>query len=287
MKKRVAFAVAVVVVAAAAIAGVARAIEWGTPDASNTYAGVGMVLFYDGHGNPLWRCTGSLVSPTVLLTAGHCTGIDLEHGVTPARAQVWFSNGYPAPIPRGPWIPGTPCQGIAAGYPCTGDVGGTPHPLPGWNGSLTFPNTHDLGVVVLDHPVSLPTYPVAPVGTLDTLKTQRGLQDTSFVVVGYGVQVEMPTLEVAQRTRFVGEVQLENLNNANAGGYNLFTSGSPGNGTGGSSTCYGDSGGPVFQAGRIVAVTSFGLNDFCKGTSGAFRVDNTQARTFLAGFGVS
>ena len=27
----------------------------------------------DADGNPLWRCSGTLLSPTVYLTAGHCT----------------------------------------------------------------------------------------------------------------------------------------------------------------------------------------------------------------------
>jgi len=287
LKKKLAILGACVAVLAATVTGVARAIEWGTPDASNTYAGVGLVVFYDSAGRPLWRCTGSLVSPTVVLTAGHCTGLDVDLGFAPSRAQVWFSNGYPTQIPRGSWLPPAPCEGVAAGYPCTGDVGGTPHAHPGWNGHLTLPNSHDMGVVVLDHAVSLPTYPVAPVGTLDSLKSKRGQQEMQFIVVGYGVQVEMPIVEVAQRTRYVGQVQVTDISSALADGYNLMTTGAPGKGTGGSSTCYGDSGGPVFYGSQIVAVTSFGFNPYCKGQSGAFRVDNAQAHTFLAGYGVS
>jgi Trypsin len=278
MRKKLVVLAAIVAVASAA--GVARAIEWGTPDAANTYAGVGLVVFYNSHGLPLWRCTGSLVSPTVFLTAGHCAGTD--GAVTPARAQVWFSNGYPTQIPRGPWA-GGPCEGVAPGYPCTGDAGGVPHAMPGWNGALTLPNTHDLGVVVLDHAVTQPTYAVAPVGTLDALATKRGQKDTSFTVVGYGVQFELPVAEVAPRTRVFGEVQLVDLTSAQADGYNLYTSGSPGNGTGGSGTCYGDSGGPVFSGSQIVGVTSFGTK-YCKGKAAAFRVDNAQAASFLAGF---
>jgi secreted trypsin-like serine protease len=62
------------------------------------------------------------------------------------------------------------------------------------------------------------------------------------------------------------------------------------NGTGGGGTCFGDSGGPIFHtdtAGNTwqVAVISFGTK-YCHGTSGAFRVDNQQARAFLSAFGV-
>jgi secreted trypsin-like serine protease len=65
---------------------------------------------------------------------------------------------------------------------------------------------------------------------------------------------------------------------------------SPGNGTGGGGTCFGDSGGPVFHtdaSGQVweVAVISFG-SKYCQGRSGAFRLDNAQARTFLASQGV-
>ncbi len=253
--------VAVVAGVAAAAAGVARAIEWGAPDTTNQYAGVGLAVFYGSDGRPIVRCTGALVSPTVLLTAGHCAGVDAS-GHVPVRAQVWFGNGYP----------------------CTGDVGGTPHAQPGWTGLIDLPNSHDVGVVVLDRPVSLPTYTVAPVGTLDALATKRGTQDTTFTIVGYGAQVEQPTGEVAQRTRYVGNVQLNSLNSSLVDGYDMLVSEAPGAGTGGSGVCSGDSGGPFFLDGRIVAIDSFTIGKYCKGTSGAFRLDTAQAQAFLASY---
>ena len=131
---------------------------------------------------------------------------------------------------------------------------------------------------------------LAPQGYLDQLASKRGQQNVDFTVVGYGVQFERPNLEVAIRQRFVGTNKLDNLTSDLAGGYNVMMSDSPGNGTGGGGTCFGDSGGPIFHtdtAGSIwqVAVISFGTK-YCHGTSGAFRVDNAQARSFLAGFGV-
>ena len=281
MLKRGLVLVAVVAGIAAAATGVAHAIEGGAPDAANQYAGVGLVVFYGSNGRPITLCTGALISPTVLLTAGHCAGVE-PSGAVPVRAQVWFDNGYPTPIPRGTWssTSGDPCEGVAAGYPCTGDVGGTPVPDPGWTGLIDLPNSHDIGVVVLDHAVSLPTYPVAPTGTLDALAKKRG-QDTSLTVVGYGVQVEAPTMELFQRTRYVGSVKVTNLNSSLVDGYNVRISASPGNGTGGSGICTGDSGGPLFQDGRIVAVASFSVGKYCSGNSGAFRVDTAQAQSFL------
>jgi hypothetical protein len=284
MKKGLAL-VAVVAGMAAAAAGIARAVEGGAPDAANQYAGVGLVVFYGSDGRPIVRCTGALISPSVMLTAGHCAGVE-PSGAVPVRAQVWFGNGYPTQIPRGTWnsTNGDPCEGVAGGYPCTGDVGGTPHAHPDWTGLLDLPNTHDIGVVVLDHSVSLPTYALAPTGTLDALAKKRGTQDTSFTLVGYGVQVESPGLEVAQRTRYVGNVKLTNLNSSLVDGYNVRVSASPGNGTGGSGICTGDSGDPLFLGGQIAAIGSFSVGKYCNGNSGAFRIDTTQSQSFLAAY---
>ena len=118
--------------------------------------------------------------------------------------------------------------------PCTGDVGGTPHPKPGWNGFLTLPNTHDVVVVVLDRVQRLGYATLAPRGYLDVLAKQRGQQNVNFTVVGYGVQYKRrsPNLEVAVKERYVGTTQLQNLTNALADGYELLMTDSAGNGTG-------------------------------------------------------
>ncbi len=278
-------AIAAAAAAVALLSAPAGAVQGGTPD-GNGHPNVGLSVFYYHH-VPLWRCSGTMVAANVYVTAGHCTGIDPALGIAPDHAEVWFS---PGPIPRGNYPGGgISCVGFT-GYPCAGDVGGTPHPHPGWNGFLTVPNTHDMGVVVLDSAPNKGLSRVAPNGYLDGLATQRGQQDVNFTVVGYGVQFERPNLEIAVRQRFVGTNQLQNLGSHIAGGYNLMMTDSNGNGTGGGGTCFGDSGGPIFHtdgAGNtwLVAVISFGTK-YCKGMSGAFRLDNTQARTFLSGFDV-
>src|SRR5262249_22290850 len=138
---------------------------------------VGLVVFYDSTSTPLWRCTGTLLSATVLLTAGHCTD-------GTASAQVWFD---PGPIPLGTWQGGS-CKG-QTGYPCSGGASkGKPYTYPGFNFS-NLPNTGDVGVVVLRTAVSgVPYAALAPVGYLDALATKRGTQDTTFEIVGYGLQ---------------------------------------------------------------------------------------------------
>jgi Trypsin len=284
--RRLLTAIAAAAAAVALLSAPAGAVLGGTPDGSG-HPNVGLSVFFYHH-VPIGRCTGTMVAPTVYLTAGHCAGIDPQLAdVAPDHAEVWFS---PGPIPRGNYPGGgVSCVGYT-GYPCQGDVGGTPHPLPGWNGSLTAPNTHDLGVVVLDSAPNVGLSRIAPEGYLDSLATKRGQQNVNFTLVGYGVQFERPNLEVALRQRFVGTNQLQNLSSRLAGGYNVMMTDSPGNGTGGGGQCFGDSGGPVFHtddAGNtwLVGVISFGTK-YCHGLSAAFRVDNAQARDFLAGYGV-
>jgi hypothetical protein len=284
--RRFVTAVAAACAAVTLLTAPAGAVLGGTPD-GNGHPNVGLVAFLY-HGTPLWRCTGTMVAAKVLLTAGHCTGIDVGLGVAPDRAEVWFS---PGPIPRGTYaFDGTPCKATDTGYPCKGEFTGTPVPHPGWNGFLTLPNSHDMGVVQLASAPNVGITKIAPLGYLDGLARQRGQQNVNFTVVGYGVQFERPNLEIAIRQRFVGTNQLQNLGSHIAGGYNVMMTDSPGNGTGGGGTCFGDSGGPIFHTdsnGQTwqVAVISFGTK-YCHGSSGAFRLDNAQARSFLSGQGV-
>ena len=62
-------------------AGPAIAVTDGELDGEG-HPHVGLLIF-DVGGNPAWRCSGTLLSPTILLTAGHCT-----FGATGGR--VWF-----------------------------------------------------------------------------------------------------------------------------------------------------------------------------------------------------
>jgi len=235
------------------IAAPADAITNGTPD-NGAHPNVGLVVFYDGAGNPTHRCTGTMVSATTLLTAGHCTA-------GTASAQVWFNETVTASI----------------GYPFTGGTTGTPITFSGYTGSI--PNTGDVGVVKLDAAPGVGTSSIASVGALDTLATQRGQQNVSFIVVGYGLQDIKPTV-MADRVRLKGTVRLTNLRSALTDGYNIHHSGAPGTGGG---TCFGDSGGPIFSAetGAIVAVTSFGLNANCAGGGFGFRVDTQAVHDFI------
>ena len=74
--------------AAAALTLPAAAITGTNWVEDNEHPFVGLIVFYDAAGEFVQRCSGSLISPTKFLTAGHCT--DANAGVVSAR--VYFQQ---------------------------------------------------------------------------------------------------------------------------------------------------------------------------------------------------
>jgi Trypsin len=263
---RRAFGLVAILCAAAFVAPASQAITDGELD-GNGHPYVGLMVAQTAGGVPLWRCSGSLVSPTVFVTAGHCTEPPAGH------IEIWFD----ADVESG--IPGN-------GYPFTGDVGGTPFPHPDYNPNAFF--LRDLGVVALDAPWIVPTgYGALPgLNSLDALATKRGKQETSFTAVGYGLQESFPDpasfLENNVRVRMVSHPHLIQINGGIVGDFSLLLS----NNTHSGGTCFGDSGGPnlLGDSNVIAGVTSFGLNGNCAGTGGVFRLDRSWSLSFINSF---
>ena len=241
---------------------------------------VGLMLAYDANGNPLWRCSGTLLSDRLYLTAGHCTGAPA------ARVEIFFAAGPIAVDPNYISIGagGTGCANPAVtGYPCHGDAGGAPHTHPLYDPYAFF--LHDVGVVVLDNPMVMSGYGSLPfqANQFDSFKNKRGQQDISFTAVGYGHQKSFPDAAswktVAIRERMVAYPKLNQINTGFTGNFSLLLSNNAN--TGG--TCFGDSGGPNFlgNSNIVAGVTSFGINGNCAGTGGVFRMDRQNVLDFV------
>jgi hypothetical protein len=251
---------------------------------------VGLAVFYDASGEFIWRCSGSLLNPYVFLTAGHCA--DTAGGAVTARIYFQQDAGvnYDPATQLDP-VTGYPetCADGTLGVTCATVSAGNIYNF-GYTGSLTVPNTHDAGILILDQAIQLPEYGELPeAGILDTLATSRGIQDTIFTVSGYGLtykeQLQNGKPNVSYRERLMAEATLVNVNSLLNAGVNLQTNG---NGAGKGGTCNGDSGGPVFlgdaTSNLIVGITSFGLNSLCRGTDFAFRVDQPDVLAWIQGF---
>jgi|SRR5215217_1518593 len=249
---------------------------------------VGLVVFYDADGEFIWRCSGALLSPTVFLTAGHCA--DTEGGAVTARiyfqqdAGVNFDptteidpvTGYPEYCAEGTL--GVTCATVSEGNIYNFDYTGR------------LPNTHDVGILILDQPIQLDEYGELPEPNfLNQFATARGTQDILFTVSGYGLtykeQIHNGKPNISFRERLMAEATLVNLNSALNAGFNLQTNG---NGAGKGGTCNGDSGGPVFfgdfSSNLIVGVTSFGLNNLCRGSDFAYRIDQPEVLAWIQSF---
>jgi secreted trypsin-like serine protease len=269
MKKIVVSAVLVLVLALSTV-GIVGAVTDGEPDGKgHPYV---VLLLMDVGGQPAYRCSGTLLSATVLLTAGHCAGAPGEFSGMRVFTESDVQNGNNT-------------------YPYAG--GPNSVEAKSWAAHPLYPTApfyvHDVGVVILEEPgVVLSEYGTLPsVNQLDALKTKRGQQDVTFTAVGYGLQMSFPDAaawkEHNVKVRMVAHPKLNQINVPGyTGDFSMVLSNNAN--TGG--TCFGDSGGPNFigDSNVVGGVTSFGKNGNCAGTGGVFRMDRQNVLDFVNSF---
>jgi V8-like Glu-specific endopeptidase len=238
------------VLGALLLATPAFAITYGQPD-GNLHPEVGaLVGTFNGQTYPY--CSGTLISPTVFLTAAHCN-------IGTSNVNVTFDSEYSSHSRL---------------------YSGTYYADPLYNQAQSDP--HDIAVVVFDRPIN----GVAP-ARLPAAGQLSNLNNTQkFTAVGYGGQeaVNQPGGPVIGYldTR---EYSTSTLNAVNPAWLRL--SQNPHTGDGG--TCYGDSGGPNFLGAgstetNIVAGTTITGDALCKATNVTYRTDTPAARSFLGQF---
>jgi hypothetical protein len=305
------FALAGLALAAAAVP--VWAITNGQPDAGE-HPYVGQVLFYVPDAvdsrfttpGAWFSCSGTLLTPTIVLTAGHCAFAIGDDGAPTTASggdggnDVWMNfseapdyTGFPASadyipnnnqqryVDRAAWLNAHPAW-----------IRATAHPHPEYEDAVFF--LHDLGVLVLDEAVTpsggeFSRGQLAPLNYLDQfLASPKNTQ--RFTPVGYGLTKVLPIGVEGGDTREKASVLLLDLRGVFGIPPGTSVKFSANNGKkhqGG--TCFGDSGGPVFDGvtNVIVAVTSFGVSPNCTGTDGGYRVDQQDDLDFLATFGVT
>jgi hypothetical protein len=236
-----------------AVAPSAGAITNGSLD-GNGHPNVGALLAPEAYSDGSWAsCTGTLISPTVFLTAAHC-----DHGVE--RVAVTFDSDY------------DPKRGTT--------YWGTWHAHPDYNGAQDDPK--DIAVVVFDKPIKGLTPARLPeAGSLSGLS---GAQQ--FTSVGYGAySVTNGPGGKTYSYEDVRRVSVGTLNSINPAWLRISMNEAKGDG----GTCYGDSGGPNFLgAGSsetdIVAATTITGDAVCRSTNVVYRLDTQSARDFLGQF---
>jgi Trypsin len=286
IRRAVAAAAAVVAVAAGVAVlttSPAEAQTGGVPDGNN-HPNVGLILFYDPDGR--FRCSATLISPTVVITAAHCTAGTVGKTLVTFDSTIWADSTPPAsssvlfPVATNP----------AAGYTGTETGGsvtrawGTAHAHPNYSNFTDLNNWNDVGVVILDSPITTITpATVAPLNYLDGYE-QPNLNNTLFDLVGYGTEVRKPE-SGPQKPQPMSYPLIRRYTNAPGQKLTpqiLQLNGNPNDTRGGGGTCFGDSGGPVFLNGLIVAVTSYGYTQNCRYLGGYQRVEIAGVQSWLA-----
>jgi hypothetical protein len=235
----------------------AQAITWGQADGT-AHPAVGALVDYDHVGTAYAFCTGTLISPTVMLTAAHC-----DPGVPDVKVTFESHVRNEGVMYVGHYIAN-----------------------PAYDKRQSDP--HDIAVVVFEHPIPGIVPARLPArGLFADLKASGQLNGSHYTAVGYGGQERSfdgqgkPVI-LYQDTREWAVSAFGALNDA-------WLRLSQNNAVGNGGTCFGDSGGPNFIGSasgesKVIAGTTITGDSQCVQSNVIYRLDTDAARSFLASY---
>ena len=236
-------------------------VTYGSLD-GNSHPAVVLIVM-DIAGEPAFRCSGTLIAPKVVLTAGHCAGEPGEFSGMRVFTESDVENGN-------------------NNYPFAGR---NTIEAKEWHSHPLFTEAqffrHDVGVVLLSREVKLSASAYGKLPRVNQLDALQPGSSTRFTAVGYGLQKINPVFIEAEKVRMFAEPWLIQINTPGfTGDFSLLLSNNASSG----GTCFGDSGGPnyVGSSNVVAGVTSFGLNGTCGGTGGVFRLDRKNVLDFVS-----
>jgi len=249
----------------------------GNPKPDTTpYVGV-VVLFADAaRQQPIGYCSGFLLSPTVMVTAGHSlVGVE--------AVSVCFDKG---PISYAVE------NGKIVYYGADAIYDGTPVAYPQYNPTLAGNSeyaTSDIGLILLDQPVAGVTeFPTLPKAGF----TQSLAAKTDLKIVGYGFQYQTTPRNNGEINSWAGTLQQNSATaqmiTANFAGSDKYLklTANPSQGKG--AVAFGDSGGPVIYSADgqdiVVALNAFVSSANCNGVSYHTRLDVPQVLAWINGY---